>query len=394
MTGKELIEKKQERAKVTADIRALMKEHEGAVMPAEKKAEIEKMEASFDALNDLILAEEKQLERERLAGQKEPEGKPKDSEKSKLFARALSGEPAAVLEYRNALSLGTDSQAGDLTAPMDFRDQLIAKLDEVIQIRGIANVVGPIGAAQSLGYPYVSADAADGTWVAENVAAPEESTLAFGRREFKPNRMTKLIKISSTLIQHAPMAESIVLAEMSKKIGAGAESAYMTGDGSAKPLGIFVASDSGIPTGRDVSADNTATAITADGLQNAKYSVKQQYRRAAAWVASRDFIKMAAKLKDTDGQYIWQPSVALDKPDMLLGAPVYESEYAPNTFATGKYVAVYGDFSYYWICDALELTMQILKELYAPNNQIGYLTSYFGDGAPVLGEAFARVKLA
>ena len=69
------------------------------------------------------------------------------------------------------------------------------------------------------------------------------------------------------------------------------------------------------------------------------------------------------------------------------------SEYAPNTYTTGKYAAVFGDFKYYWICDADILTVQVLNELYAPNNQIGYLYNYFGDGAPVVGEAFARVKL-
>ena len=128
---------------------------------------------------------------------------------------------------------------------------------------------------------------------------------------------------------------------------------------------------------------------------NAKYSVKQQYRRNAAWMMHRDMFKMLAKIKDTDGQYIWQPSVALNTPDTLLGHPAYESEFAPNTFAAEKYVAVYGDFkSGYWICDADGMNIQVLDQLYATTNQIGYLFDYFGDGAPVLGEAFARVKLA
>ena len=126
-----------------------------------------------------------------------------------------------------------------------------------------------------------------------------------------------------------------------------------------------------------------------------RYSVKQQYRRNAVWLMHRDMFKMLAKIKDADGQYIWQPSVALNTPDTLLGHPAYESEFAPNTFAAEKYVAVYGDFkSGYWICDADGMNIQVLDQLYATTNQIGYLFDYFGDGAPVLGEAFARVKLA
>ena len=70
------------------------------------------------------------------------------------------------------------------------------------------------------------------------------------------------------------------------------------------------------------------------------------------------------------------------------------SEYAPNTYTAGKYAAVYGDFrTGYMICDGDGLYIQVLNELYAPNNSIGYLVEYFGDGAPVVGEAFARLKI-
>ena len=79
---------------------------------------------------------------------------------------------------------------------------------------------------------------------------------------------------------------------------------------------------------------------------------------------------------------------------MLLGAPVYMSEYAPNTIAANNYVAVYGDFANgYWICDSDGLYIQVLNELYAVNNEIGYVVEYFGDGAPVVGEAFSRLKM-
>ena len=70
------------------------------------------------------------------------------------------------------------------------------------------------------------------------------------------------------------------------------------------------------------------------------------------------------------------------------------SEFAPNTFTTGKYVGLLGDFSNYWIVDALSMQMQRLSELYAETNQIGFIGRLETDGAPVLEEAFARVTLA
>jgi len=261
-------------------------------------------------------------------------------------------------------------------------------------MRQLSKVVGPIGSAQSLGFPFRSTDAASPLWTAEVTAAGEESTLEYGRREFKPNKLVRLIKLSRTLAQHAPMAESTVQEEIVYRLGLSAENAYLNGDGTAKPLGIFIANANGINTDRDVSTGNTDTAVTFDGLMEAKYAVKGQYHGRASWVGSRDLAKMIAKIKDGEGRYIWQGSVQNGQPDLLLGAPYYMSEYAPKTFTTGLYVAVYGDFKNgYMICDAADLNIQVLRELYAVTNQIGYLVDYFGDGAPVLPEAFARVKL-
>ena len=129
-------------------------------------------------------------------------------------------------------------------------------------------------------------------------------------------------------------------------------------------------------------------------LMNAKYSIKQQYQNKLRWLFHRDAMKMIAKLKDSDGQYLLQPSVTKDAPDMLLGRPVVLSEYAPNTFTTGKYVGLLGDFSNYWICDSEGMEIRVLAELYARNNQIDYLARMSTDGMPVLEECFARVKLA
>jgi HK97 family phage major capsid protein len=189
------------------------------------------------------------------------------------------------------------------------------------------------------------------------------------------------------------MAAGVVKAEMELRINTSQENGYMNGSGTAQPLGVFTASANGISTGRDISDGNTATEVTFDGLQNAKYNVKQQYMNKASWVLHRDLAKMLAKIKDADGQYIWQGSVVNGQPDRLLGASVFMSEYAPSTFTTGQYVAMFGDFQHYWFCDADALELQVLRELYAVNNQIGYLVGYFGDGMPVLEEAFSRVKL-
>jgi HK97 family phage major capsid protein len=395
MTIKQILEMKQERALITNSIRALMNEFENTEMPAEKKEELARIEAKFDDLNAKIISEEKQLERERAIGEVVDKEKPaKQNETRDLFAKALSGNPRHIETYQNALSLGSDATAGYLTAPVEFVQELIKGLDNVLFMRKISRIVGPIGAAQSLGFPFVKTEAVDASWTAEVDPAAEETTLEFGRREFKPNKLAKLIKLSKTLVSHAPMAEGVVLQEIINKIATAQENGYLNGNGTGQPLGIFTAHASGIPTTRDVSTGNTATTITFDGLMEARGALKQQYRAGSQWVMHRDLEKQLAKIKDGEGQYIWNPSLVAEQPDRLLGFAVNLSEYAPNTYTAGLYAAVLGNFAKgYWIADADNLAIQVLKELYAVNNQIGYLVDYFGDGAPVDPNAFVRVKL-
>src|SRR5262249_34821442 len=134
------------------------------------------------------------------------------------------------------------------------------------------------------------------------------------------------------------------------------EKAFLLGTGVQQPLGLFVASADGVPTSRDVSTGNTTTDIGADGLIEAKYSLKGNYWPRARWIWSREAVKRIRKMKDGNGQYLWQAGLAGGQPDTILDVPYSVSEYAPNTFTTGLYVGIIGDLNQYWIADALDLT--------------------------------------
>ena len=391
-----IYELKQERAKVTADIRAMMDKYDGKEMDGVDKETFGNLEAQFDKLSDSINREEKQLERERSLGETvDAEAvKPTANKAMELFNKAITGTREDVKVYNDlTYTLGTNATAGYLSAPMEFREELIKGLDSDCFFRSIARVLPAIGNAQSIGYPQMTARASDAEWVGEVDAAPVEQTMAFGLREMVPHRMAKLIKISRTLMNHSALAPQVLLDEMRYAIAVTQEKAYMTGNGTGKPLGVFVASANGINTDRDVVA-GTTSAITSDGLKDVKFSLKEGYVRNATWIFHRDIIKQIAKLKDGEDRYMWEPSIVLGEPDRLLNIPVRQSDFAPNTVAASAYVGILGDFSHYWIVDGDTLEMQILNELYAVNNQNGYLFNYFGDGAPVLAEAFSRVKLA
>lgn len=185
-----------------------------------------------------------------------------------------------------------------------------------------------------------------------------------------------------------------MLRRLAYKLSVVMENAFLNGTGVNQPLGVFTASAQGISTGRDVSTGNTATEMRFDGLIEAKYTLKAQYWPMARWIFHRSGIKQIAKLKDGEGQYLWQPTTQQGQPDRILGLPVWASEYAPSTFTASQYVGILGDFSNYWIADALNMDMQRLDELYAATGQVGFISRVEADGMPVLEEAFVRVKLA
>ena len=396
MDGKKIIELKQERANLATSIRAIMDEHESKEMPQEKRDEMSKMETRFDELNGIVTKEERQLERERVIGEQHKDEKPatgKDAEiRSAFNGYLVEGTPARMAEYR-ALAMDNPTQAGYLVAPEQFVGELIKELADNTFIRQKARVLPPLKGAHSLGYPTKTAGMSSFAWGTEISAPTADTSLAVGKREFKPNPGTSEILISKTLIRNMSNADAFIRSEIAEEVAKNLETAYMTGDGAGKPLGLFTASIDGIPTTRDVSTGNTATEIKVDGLIEAKYSIKDQYQTGCEWIFNRLAIKQLAKLKNSDGQYIWQSSIVLGTPDMLLGKPVNSSEYAPSTFTTGLYVGLYGNLKSYWIVDSLAMEIQALMELYARTNQVDYITRIETDGAPVLSAAFARVKL-
>lgn len=412
MSFKTLTKVKEERAALIAQARGILDkaEAESRAPTKEENEQYDRVFAAAEEKREHIERLQKQLDAERAEADEQLRAKDdgkdkrdgKDGEESRsgfaspeyraAFGRFLRGDPAAAHEMR-ALQADADVEGGFLVTPEQFVMDLIKSVDDLVHIRGRAKRF-QVPTAAKLGAPSLDADPDDATWTAELATGNEDTALRFGKRELTPHPLAKRIKISNKLIRSVPGIEALVMDRLAYKFAVTMEKGFMTGNGSGQPLGIFTASNDGIPTSRDVSTDNTATEIRFDGLINAKYALKGQYWNNAEWIFHRDAMKQISKLKDGEGQYIWRESVREGEPDRVLGRPVIMSEYAPNTFTTGLYVGILGDFSWYWIADALNLSMQRLTELYAETNQVGLIGRLESDGMPVLAEAFARVKLA
>ncbi len=378
-------------------------EDEKRDLTAEESNSFDKIMDDADKLKDKILKLERLEQEKRNLALVEGEvvenrvaEKPEEIQKRAFENYLKHGKKELSQEEVRSLQADVSAQAGYIVAPQNFISEIIKQVNDIAVIRQFATVK-TLTDAHSLGVPYRKTRASDADWTSEIGAAQEETTLDYGKRTFEPHQLKKFIKISEKLLLLSNGgAEREVREEFAYKFGITEEKAFMTGNGSQQPLGLFTASNDGISTSQDVSTGNTSTGIRFDGLIEAKYSLKPQWynRPNTRWVFHRDAIKQIRKLKDGEGQYIWEESVVVGRPSMILGIPVVQSEYAPNTFTTGQYVGLLGDLSYYWIADTMKFTIVRLNELYRINSQIGYIGTLWVDGCPVLEEAFARVKLA
>ena len=399
-----IVELKQERAKLISDARVFLdeaetraKEDQRSDLTADENQQHERRLKAIEELDNKIKREEKQAELERsliLEGEQHRHrpGEQKQEWRAALQRYFVTGQNPGFQESRN-LQSGQGVLGGAVVMPEQFLPELIKFVDDEVFIRGLATNFQVQG-ADSIGAPSYDTDVSDGDWTSELVIATEDTTARFGKRNMTPHDLTKQVRVSRRLLATSAVdIVSFVQQRIAYKLAVPQEKTFLTGTGAGQPLGVFTASSNGISTARDV-VSTSATEVTVDTLVKAKFALKTQYLPNANWIFSRAVLEQIFKEKDGQGQYLLQPSLQEGSPDRILGLPVRMSEFAPSTLTTGLYVGILGDFRNYWIVDSTAMDIQVLFELYAATNEVGYVGRMATDGMPVLEEAFARIKLA
>lgn len=147
------------------------------------------------------------------------------------------------------------------------------------------------------------------------------------------------------------------------------------------PIGILHETD-----GAEVGV--TTTSITFDNISELFLSVKARYRKNGVWIMNDDTALALRKLKDADGNYIWNHNT-----DIIFGKPVYVSEFMPN-IESGKKPIVFGDFSYYWIVNRSGILVRTLSERFALKQQTGYMACEYLDARLLRSEAIKVIQMA
>ena len=393
-----VLELKEKRAKAWEAAKAFLDSKQGSngLMSAEDAATYDKMEAEVVDLGKEI----DRLERQAVI----------DAELAKATSTPITNKPNAQVagetktgratdeykrafwnnirnrnsyEIQNALIIGTDSEGGYLV-PDEYEKKLVEALEDEVFFRSLATVIKTSSGDRKI--PIVTSKG-EAAWIDEGGQFPESDD-SFGQTSIGAHKLATMIKVSDELLNDSVFnIEQYISKEFGRRIGTKEEEAFFIGDGTGKPIGIFNKTG-----GAETGVTAASTGITFDDVMDLYYSLRAPYRNKATWILNDSTVKAIRKLKDGNGNYIWQPSVREGEPDRILNRPYRTSIYVPE-LAAGNRVMAFGDYSYYWIADRQGRSFKRLNELFATTGQVGFLASERVDGKLILSEAVKTLDI-
>lgn len=382
MRVQELIEK---RAKVWETAKNFVDTHEdkNGNLSAEDKETYSRMEAEIEELTNSIERQQRAERREQelskpvnspITGKPykdEPQGEVKTGRASDEYKKAmLTALRSNFRQVSNVLQEGVDADGGYLV-PEEYDHRLIDVLTEENIMRGIATKITTSGEHKI----NIAATKPAAAWIEEGEA------LSFGNATFEQkildaHKLHVAIKITEELLyDNAFGLENYIITEFGKALANAEEDAFLNGDGVGKPTGIFDKTKGGESIG------TLTAALKSDDILDLIYKLKRPYRKNASFIMNDATLAQIRKLKDNNGQYLWQPSYQANEPDKILGYNIRTSAFAPTD------AIAFGDYKYYNIGDRGSRSFKQLNELFAGNGMIGYVAKERVDGLLILPEA-------
>lgn len=385
-----ILELREKRNKAWEAAKAFLESHrtEKGILTAEDDATYTQMEQEINDLGKEIARLERQeaLEAELNRPVNQPlttkpgsvrGEEPKTGRASDEYRKAmLDAFRSNFKRVSNVLQEGVDADGGYLV-PEEYDRRLIDTLSEENIMRRLATIITTSGEHKI----NIAATKPAASWIEEGGA------LTFGDATFSQilldaHKLHVAIKVTEELLyDNAFNLEGYILDQFGKALGNAEEDAFLNGDGTGKPLGLFAA------TGGGTVAGTLTAAIKSDDMLDLVYALKRPYRKKASFIMNDKTLSSLRKLKDNNGAYIWQPSYQAGEPDRVLGYAVHTSAYAPED------AIAFGDYKYYNIGDRGTRSFSELRELFAGNGMIGYVAKERVDGKLILPEAVQILKL-
>jgi HK97 family phage major capsid protein len=305
------------------------------------------------------------------------------------------GESAGLraLEIKSAMSVGSNPDGG-YTVPLEIEKEIGERLTAISPIRQIASV--RTISANVYKKPFMTAGPAVG-WVGETDTPSQTTSPTLAELSFPAMELYAMPAATATLLEDSAVnIDEWIASEVEQVFAVQEGAAFVNGDGSNKPTGFLhqtiVAEASWawtkigyIATGAAGAFDDDAPI---DALIDLVYALKAGYRQNGTFVMNRKTQSAVRKLKDTDGQYLWQPPAIANGRASLLTFPVVEAEDMPD-IAANSYAIAFGDFARgYLVVD--RAGVRVLRDPYSAKPYVlFYTTKRVGGGV----QDFDAIKL-
>lgn len=297
------------------------------------------------------------------------------------------GERGMTADETRAMTAATDT-AGGFLVPETFVAELLRNVVQFSPVRAYARVMSIAGADVTLPKRTGTMSA---VWVGET-ADRTGTQPNYGDIKLTPYEAACFIDVSNQLLEDAALNISSELSfDAAEEFGRLEGAAFVSGDGVGKPKGILAETTIGtVITGHA----STLGSAPADKMIDAFYALPAAYRANATWGMNSTTLATVRKLKDAQGNFLWQPGLVAGQPDTILGRPVAELPDMPDVAAAATPI-VLGDFSQgYRIVDRVSLAL--LRDPYslATKGQTRFHLRRRVGGGVVKAEAFKLIKVA
>jgi HK97 family phage major capsid protein len=239
-------------------------------------------------------------------------------------------------------------------------------------------------------------DEAGAEWVGETAAPTNDDTPKVGKWRIPVHEMATKPKATQQLLEDAAVnVEQWLAGKVARKFTRSENSAFVNGDGVARPRGFLTygAGSSASAYERNkiwqrISA--TSGVVAFDDLINLFYDLKGEYRVNSVWAMNRLAYGTVRKLKDSDGRYLWEPSLQVGQPSSLLGRPTTEMNDMPDITNSSLSIALADWAEAYQIVDRMGIA--ILRDPYSSKPFVEFYTRRRVGGAVVNFDAIKILK--
>lgn len=368
-----------------AEVKALKKGQEDVV----RAAAMTKLEDRIGTLQSALDQQATQMAALQMGGPG-TDGNPTDPEYSGAFsAHFRKGDVQA------ALNKGAAEEGGYL-APVEWDRTITDRLVEVSPMRQIAS----IQTISTAGFRKLFNQRGMGSgWVGETAARPQTNTPEFAQLTYATGELYANPAATQQMLDDAAVnLEDWIANEVEAEFAYQEGLAFVAGNGVNKPNGVLTyvegaANAAAHPFGAiKTQTTASATAITSDELIDMVYDLPGALSQNARFVLNRTSLARIRKLKDGDGNYLWQPSFSAGQPQTLLAYPVTEMAAMPNV-AAGAVPIAFGDFRRgYLIVD--RTGVRVLRDPYTNKPFVHFYTTKRVGGGLLDPQALRAMRMA